>query len=239
MIKIPEVTKLEKPQRIDKKSLLENLTFSTTKTNKRGGLNKSWQSTKMGQQGVLGQIQKIQITHQIDSNSINMPTGVKVKQIMVMHILLKDHEINPELLVIIDEQIGMYLIFIVEDKRGGQRLFINLKEPLTVPRNGKFYNVKKTFESRKGEELLFKGNNLDDVYENLIKDIWVDELTSTVPAISISEMVEINDEIAKIEKKAEQLKKKMFSEKSMQKQMEVKRERAEILGRIEELKGER
>ena len=46
----------------------------------------------------------------------------------------------------------------------------------------------------------------------------------------------ISDQLDKLEKKAQQLKKKMYSEKSMRKQMEIKRDYQSTLKEIEALK---
>ena len=46
----------------------------------------------------------------------------------------------------------------------------------------------------------------------------------------------ISDQLDKLEKKAQQLKKKMYSEKSMRKQMEIKRDYQATLKEIEALK---
>ncbi|MCL1949221.1 MAG: DUF4391 domain-containing protein [Turicibacter sp.] len=217
MIKFPAQTQLPKPQKMDKKMLLKNLNLSAEM-----------------KRDLTDQIQKIQITHQIAPNTTNIMAGKNVQQIMVMHIVLKGMEINHSLMANLDEQMGMYLAFIIESSDGKQSFIIHFKEPTTAP--GKHFTIRKRFESSNDEEIEFKGNDLDQVYENLVREVAPSEI-SHAKIGNLAENIQINEQIAKLTKQALALETKMRTDKSMRKQLAYKRERAEMLKQIETLKG--
>lgn len=221
MIMFPERTRLAKPHRMDKKALVRNMELSPQQ-----------------KRDLTDQILKIQITNQIDQNTTNIPSGRKVHQIMVMNIRLKGTEINRDLIQSIDEQIGMYLAFIVETEDGKQHLIIQYKEPVSTVRNNKRFLIKKRFETDQDEIIEFNGVTLDEVYENLVRTVAADRLIDTA-SNDVGSTIEIQEEIDRLTKKADQLKKKMYREKSMRKQLEAKNERQKILNQIQVLKGEK
>lgn len=220
MIIFPERTQLAKPHRMDKKGLIRNMELSPQQ-----------------KRDLTDQVLKIQITNQIDQNTTNIPSGRNVHQIMVMNIRLKGTEINRDLIASIDEQIGMYLAFIIETEDKKQHLIIHYKEPVSIIRNNKRFSIKKCFETEQDEIIEFNGATLDEVYENLVRTVAADELIDTA-SNDIGTSIEIQQEINRLTKKADQLKKKMYSEKSMRKQIEAKNERQKILNQIQALKGE-
>ena len=81
----------------------------------------------------------------------------------------------------------------------------------------------------------FEGNDLDDVYESLVKETGKKEL-QVLETSNLRNSIELSDQLDKLEKRAQQLKKKMYSEKSMRKQMEIKRDYQATLKEIEALK---
>ena len=196
MITFPERTRLAKPHRMDKKGLIRNMELSPQQ-----------------KRDLTDQVLKIQITNQIDQNTTNIPSGRNVQQIMVMNIRLKGTEINRDLIASIDEQIGMYLTFIIETEDKKQHLIIHYKEPVSTIRNNKRFSIKNRFETEQ-----------DEIIDTASNDI--------------GSSIEIQEEIDRLTKKADQLKKKMYSEKSMRKQIEAKNERQKILNQIQALKGE-
>ena len=218
MFTFPERTRLTKPTRMDKKGLLRNLDLNPQE-----------------KRDLTNQVQRIQITHQIDQSTTNILGGKTVQQIMVMNIQLKSTEINRDLLAAIDEQISMYLIFIIETGDDKCHLLINYKEPLATIKNKKRFSIKRSFESTDSQMIDFKGSSLDEVYENLVFKAAGKKLVA-LSASDIGKSIEKAKELEKLLKQAEQLKKKMFSEKSMRKQMEAKNERNKVLGKIESIK---
>lgn len=219
MITFPERTRLAKPHRMDKKGLIRNMELSPQQ-----------------KRYLTDQVLKIQITNQIDKNTTNIPSGRNVNQIMVMNIRLKGTEINRDLIASIDEQIGMYLAFVIETESKNQCLIIHYKEPVSTIRNNKRFLIKKRFETEQDEIIEFKGVTLDEVYENLVKTVAADEFINTGSS-NVGKAIQIQEEINRLTKKADQLKKKMYSEKSMRKQIEIKNERQKILNQIQALKG--
>jgi len=218
MITFPSRTKLPKPQVIPKKNLLQNLEMSTAE-----------------KQDLTEQVQKIQITHVMDTKSTNIPAGHRVSQLAVMQIDLKGKVINKDLLKAIDERMSMYIVFLIISSDSDQSLLINYKEELSTVKNGKRFAIIRSFESAEAEEIELKGNTLDEVYENLVRAAAPDEITITSTG-DMGASIKKAEEIEQLTKKAELLKKKMFSEKSMRKQMEYRKAWKEVLSEIEVLR---
>ena len=69
----------------------------------------------------------------------------------------------------------------------------------------------------------------------LIKKMGKDQLQSKLDG-NLKESVELAEQLEKLEKQAQRLKKQMYAEKSMRKQMEVKKDYQTVLKQIQELK---
>ena len=69
----------------------------------------------------------------------------------------------------------------------------------------------------------------------LIKETGKDQLQSKL-GDNLKESVELTEQLEKLEKQAQRLKKQMYAEKSMRKQMEVKKTYQAVLKQIQELK---
>lgn len=145
-----------------------------------------------------------------------------------MNLQLKGTVLNNDLLEAIDEQIGMYLIFIVND----EKLVVHYKEPLEIPRGNRKFIIKKRFETSDAQTIELYGATLDKVYKNLVRNTSND----LVKVQNIAKSIEVTEEIVKLTKKLERLKKKMYPENSMRKQIELKQEWKRVNEEIEALK---
>lgn len=191
--------------------------------------------TKQEKQELREQIQFIQITHQIDSQTTNIPAGNAVKQIMVLEIHLNQQEFRTSLLEKLDERLGIYTVFVLKFPLGKEELLIHYKEALAQEKDGRHFKIVRRFRSQEDCRIQFEGNDLDQVYEMLIKETGKDQLQSKLGG-NLKESVELTEQLEKLEKQAQRLKRQMYTEKSMRKQMEVKKDYQAVLKQIQELK---
>ena len=191
--------------------------------------------TKQEKQELREQIQLIQITHQIDYQTTNIPGGNTVKQIMVLEIHLNQQEFTTSLLEKLDERLGLYTVFVLKFPMDKEELLIHYKEALAQEKDGRHFKIVRRFRTQEDCQIQFEGNDLDQVYENLIKETGKDHLQSKLGG-NLKESVELTEQLEKLEKQAQRLKKQMYTEKSMRKQMEVKKDYQAVLKQIQELK---
>ena len=191
--------------------------------------------TKQEKQELREQIQLIQITYQIDSQTTNILGGITVKQIMVIEIHLNQQEFTTSLLEKMDERLGLYTVFVLKFPLGKEELLIHYKEVLAREKDGWHFKIVRRFRTQEDCQIQFEGNDLDQVYEKLIKETGKDQLQSKLSG-NLKESVELTEQLEKLEKQAQRLKKQMYTEKSMRKQMEVKKDYQAVLKQIHELK---
>lgn len=191
--------------------------------------------TKKEKQELRDQIQLIQITHQIDSQTTNIPVGNIVKQILVLEIHLNQQEFTTSLLEKLDERLGLYTVFVLKFPLGKEELLIHYKEALAQEKDGRHFKIVRRFRTQEDCQIQFEGSDLDQVYEMLIKETGKDQLQGKLDA-NLKESVELTEQLEKLEKQAQRLKKQMYAEKSMRKQMEVKKAYQAVLKQIQELK---
>ena len=224
MIKFPSYTALSKPHVLYRPHKKGNSDFFDS-------LNVSVKEKK----DLREQIRAIQITHQIDTSTTNIPAGKKVKQIMVLEIELEQMDVSLTLLEQLDIRLGIYTAFVLKYPQGREELLIHYKEPLSQEKDGKHFKIIRRFQTNDDVSIDFEGNDLDDVYESLIKETGKKEL-QVLETSNLRNSIELSDQLDKLDKKAQQLKKKMYSEKSMRKQIEIKRDYQATLKEIEDLK---
>ena len=224
MIKFPSYTALSKPHVLYRPHKKGNSDFFDN-------LNVSAKDKK----DLREQIRAIQITHQIDTRTTNIPAGKKVKQIMVLEIELEQMDVSFTLLEQLDIRLGIYTAFVLKYSQGQEELLIHYKEPLSQEKDGKHFKIVRRFQTRGDVSIDFEGNDLDDVYESLVKETGKKEL-QVLETSNLKNSIDLSDQLDKLEKKAQQLKKKMYSEKSMRKQIEIKRDYQATLKEIEALK---
>ena len=190
---------------------------------------------KQEKQELRDQIQLIQITHQIDSQTTNVPEGNTVKQIMILEIQLNQQEFTTSLLEKLDERLGLYTVFVLKLPFGKDELLIHYKEALGQEKDGRHFKIVRCFSTQEDCQIQLEGNDLDQVYEMLIKETGKKQLQSKLDG-NLKESVELTEQLEKLEKQAQRLKKQMYAEKSMRKQMEVKKDYQAVLKQIQELK---
>lgn len=156
---------------------------------------------------------------------------------MVLEIELEQMDVSLTLLEQLDIRLGIYTAFVLKYPQGREELLIHYKEPLSQEKDGKHFKIVRRFQTNDDVSIDFEGNDLDDVYESLVKETGKKEL-QVLETSNLRNSIELSDQLDKLEKRAQQLKKKMYSEKSMRKQMEIKRDYQARLKEIEALKNQ-
>lgn len=180
------------------------------------------------------QIKSITITNQLNSHTTNIPEGDKVKLIYIMEIKTFTNILNFDYLRIIDTKIGNYIVFrlIFPDN---EELFINYKEPLARIGDGNLYRIIKSFQTDKLINIDLNVLTLDQLYEQFIKIIGEDKILVDNKK-DINQVIKNSEEIIKLQKKSNDLKRKMYLAKDMRKQIEYKRQYNSIEEEIKKLK---
>lgn len=223
MMKLPEHTRLPKPHTLYKPFKRGN-----------GDFFDRLSLTTQEKQAMREQIELIQVTHQIDSNTINIPAGERVQQLLLLEIHVKNEQFQKNWLDLLDVRLGLYVIFLLVYPNHQTELVINYKEPLQQEKDGKHFKIVRTFQTKDAVEISFSGQNLDQVYAHLVKDVGKDDLVSDQKE-DLKAQIEQTQQLEKLQKQAQQLKKKMYAEKSMRKQMELKKAYKKLLKEIENL----
>ncbi|MEW4354312.1 DUF4391 domain-containing protein [Streptococcus pneumoniae] len=226
MISLPERTKIPKKQVVYEPHKRGNSTF----------FERLSLSTK-DKQDLRRQIARLTITHTIDTRTTNIPAGTTVQQLVVMRVELLTDKLDKELLAQFDMRVKFYPIFVLVYPDAREELLVHYKEGLSHEIDGRVFKILKTFASSDDVSLYFEGNNLDEVYDNLVKDVGQSELIA--PNVdNLKEAIDKTEQLAKLEKEANSLKKKMFQEKSTKKAMELRKAYKTLLTQIKEIKGE-
>ena len=180
------------------------------------------------------QIEGIYLTHQLDAKTLSIPAGKTVQQIIVLSIDLLTHHYASHLLAELDMRLGQYSLFILRFPDGHEELLIHFKEKLAKSREGRHFKIIQSFQTDKPLKLIYQERDLDQFYENLVKQVGEAELVKG-PS-SVKDRIEQTKHLASLEKQAVQLKKRMFAEKAMRKQMELQKAYKELQKEIEQLK---
>ena len=153
-------------------------------------------------------IKKIRICNEISTRTINLPEGNEVKSFFFIEVEVKNQDYNKDNFIILNKFIPQNLVFLItyEDK---------IK--LAVFRQKLFEG--EWFDS--DVKLKLNGLDIESIYENIIVNIGKINISEEK---SLDEQIEIDEEIEKIKKKIEQLKRKMYREKQPRKKFELKRE---------------
>ena len=153
MLDFPKNTIFNK--RIPKQKLYEKLSVTT---------NLEKQFTK--------EVDTIYWKNKLSPETINVRAGVKVSEIEVFEITLKEQSISKNIIEVIDREIPYHLVFVLRYKDLGQ-IWISFKEN-SKSREGKFKvdSYYKTDWFRYDDiSLKIEGLNLDKIYENFMLQV--------------------------------------------------------------------
>ena len=141
-----------------------------------------------------------------------------------------------ELLKSIDSVIPYHILYILE-YNGKYQAWIGYKEATDIEK--KISKVDRYYHTNWCEEtdliVKLEGLNLDDVYENLVRQIAGDKLQSENFSESLKQSVERDKEIETLQKQINILQNKMRKEKQLNKQMEINTELKKLRSALEKL----
>ena len=165
-----------------------------------------------------------------------MIEGKYVSEIEVFEINLNISQVDIDLLKFIDSVIPYHILYILEynDK---YQAWIGYKESTDIEK--KMSKVDRYYHTNWLEEteliVKLEGLNLDDAYENLVRQIAGDQLQSDNSSESLKHSVERDKEIETLQKKISILQNKIRKEKQLNKQIEMNTELKKLRSVLEKL----
>lgn len=202
MLDFPKSTLFSK--RIPKQKFYEKLSVST---------NLEKQFSK--------EVDTIYWKNKLSTETINVSAGVKVSEIEVFEITLKEQSISKNIIEVIDREIPYHLVFVLRYKDLGQ-IWICFKEG-SKSREGKFKvdSYYKTAWSRYDDlSLEIEGLNLDEIYENFMLQV-ADGKLHLVNGSDIKDAVSKAKEQEKLEALIKKLEIKIMNEKQYNRQVKL------------------
>ena len=184
----------------------------------------------------VDQIKNIYWRNKIASTTTNLNEGKYVTEIEVFEINLISPQVDIELLKSIDSVIPYHILYILE-YNGNYQAWIGYKESTNIEKKiskvDRYYHTSWLEET----ELIVKleGLNLDDVYENLVRQIAGDKLQSDNSTKTLKQSVERDKEIETLKKQISILQNKIRKEKQLNKQMEMNTELKKLKSILEKL----
>ena len=170
------------------------------------------------------QIRFIYWRNKLAATTLNLATGEAVTEIEVFEVRLNTQQLDEAFLRQIDKEIPYHILFILTCD-GKAQAWIGYKEVAASGSNAfkvsRYYHTEWMPEN----ELQFRvdGLSMDAVYENLVRQIAGDALSSE-PGETIKESVERNEAKRQLEKRIATLETKMRKEKQLNRRMEMNAE---------------
>ena len=170
------------------------------------------------------QIRLIYWRNKLAASTLNLAAGEMVTEVEVFEVRLNTPELDEAVLRQIDKEIPYHILFILTCD-GKAQAWIGYKEVAASGSNAfkvsRYYHTEWMPEN----ELQFRvdGLSMDAVYENLVRQIAGDALSSE-PGETIKESVERNEAKRQLEKRIATLETKMRKEKQLNRRMEMNAE---------------
>ena len=214
MLGLPKTTEFNK--RIPKQKFYENMDISPA-------LKKVF----------VEQVKTIYWKNKIASTTTNLAAGNEVTELEVFEIRLHTKIFDDALLRQIDRQIPYHILFLLE-YQGNYQAWIGYKEAAlsgtkAFKVNGYYHTDWCDLEHL---PLKMEGFNVDEVYENFVRQIAGDKLKTDTNDESLKEAVARNEKKQALEKQIATLQAKIRKEKQLNKQVqmntELKRLRKEL-----------
>ena len=182
------------------------------------------------------QVKIIYWKNKIAASTTNLAAGSEVTELEVFEIRLNSPVLDDGLLRQIDREIPYHILFLLEYE-GKYQARIGYKEAAASGNkafkvNGYYYT-----EWFVEDELPLKmeGLNIDVVYENFVRQIAGDKLSTEKTGESLKESVEREEQRQTVQKQIEALKAKIKKEKQLNKQMEMNNELKKLKRELEEI----
>lgn len=217
MLGLPKTTEFNK--RIPKQKFYENMDISPA-------LKKVF----------VEQVKIIYWKNKIAVSTTNLAAGSEVTELEVFEIRLNSPVLDDGLLRQIDREIPYHILFLLEYE-GKYQAWIGYKE--AAASGNKAFKVNGFYYTEWFVEdelpLKMEGLNIDAVYENFVRQIAGDKLSTKKTGESLKESVEREEQIQTVQKQIEALKAKIKKEKQLNKQMEMNNELKKLKRELEEI----
>lgn len=217
MLGLPKTTEFNK--RIPKQKFYENMDISPA-------LKKVF----------VEQVKIIYWKNKIAASTTNLAAGSEVTELEVFEIRLNSPVLDDGLLRQIDREIPYHILFLLEYE-GKYQAWIGYKK--AAASGNKAFKVKGYYYTEWFVEdelpLKMEGLNIDVVYENFVRQIAGDKLSTEKTGESLKESVEREEQRQTVQKQIEALKAKIKKEKQLNKQMEMNNELKKLKRELEEI----
>jgi hypothetical protein len=181
-------------------------------------------------------VERIVWSAKIAPSTLPIEDGAVVHEIVVFTITIKNEDIPDDVFIVIDKQMPRHVVFVLQYGDKG-RLLLNYKEPIEGTKS--VYNIVKTIRSAwlplQDIELIIKGSSLDNIYEAMAGQILG---FGTITSDDTKRIIALQDEIAKKQRAAEALQKKVRTERQFSRQMEYNTEARVLKQEIKKLQEE-
>lgn len=216
MLGLPKTTEFNK--RIPKQKFYENLTVSPA-------LKKVF----------VDQVKVIYWRNKIAASTMNIASGSHVTELEIFEVHLNTPTLDDSFLRQIDKEIPYHILFILEYE-GKQKAVIGYKEESA---GNAAFKVNRYYSTGwlEADSLTLKADGLsvDTIYENFIRQIAGDALTTAAPGESIKETVDRDEKRQALKKQIEQLQTKIRKEKQLNRQMQMNADLKKIKKELEVL----
>jgi hypothetical protein len=169
----------------------------------------------------VDQIKNIIWRNKISPSTVNIAEGEKITEIEVFEVQLIAQSFDEKILRLIDRAIPYPIVFILHHEKQIQ-IWLAFKEAQNA--TGSPYKVVTYFHtdwlSEGSYSLNLKGLNIDQVYENLVREIAGSELTNNDDD-SLKESIIKTDDLNRLKKRIEKLQAKMRKEKQFNKKVKL------------------
>ena len=176
------------------------------------------------------QVRVIYWKNKIAATTLNLAAGNFVTEIEIFEVQLQTKNFDENILRLIDKAIPYHIIFILRHENF-YKICVAYKENDSPTKN--YFST--DWQEEKNFSLNLQGLNLDEVYENFLRQIG-GELLQEKNSAPLKNIVERQEQIIKLEKKIAALQKKVFAEKQFNKQIELNGELKRLKKELENLK---
>ena len=174
---------------------------------------------------LVEQVKLIVWAYKLSPQTVNLSPGQAVGEIQVFQIALTGPELDERVTQLMDRQIPYHLLFLLERPDGLQRLRIGYKEASQSGHNA--FQLRQSYQTDwvrpEGLSLDLTALDMDGLYESIVRQIAGDAITAP-EAETLKAAVEQTQEKEKRLRQIEALRAKMRKEKSLARQMEIRRE---------------
>lgn len=208
-----------------------------TEFNKKIPKNKFYKHIKLTNKLIekfTNQIESIYWTNKLSQASLNIDVGKEVSEIEVFLIKTKGNDLDENILRTIDKAIPYHILFVI-DKKNSYEMAIAYKKKIKGLRS--YFDVDKYFYKKiksLEEKLVLEGHDMDQIYENLLRNIGnlADNKRPIGESIARAKL------LSNLEGQKLSLRKKLGQIKQINKRFEISDQIREIEKEIKLIKGD-